>query len=191
MAGMTLDEAQKLAVERAIKEWESPHSRQFYAQTGLGWDDAKEYCGAFAATCWKDLHPKLRKHLFSSTDRLYLFGNYLTDANLWPHRTICAVPIRTYHQQHGGVRMFSTDGQVAQPGDVCIVRKVAKHHGGHITICVATSDAGVETISGNGLGIRHNGTTGGGVVKNLYKHEQILYVYRPCLVDLDPSVAYV
>lgn len=175
-------------VELAEIEWNKPHQPKWYASNGLGWASADLWCGAFVAYCWKSIHPRLRKDLFASTYRLWLYGQYQADSNLWKPTMANGINIRYYNQTHGGLRLFAKDFRCAIPGDICIVGQ--GKYGSHITLVVNRTDAGLETISGNGLGIRINGSLGPGVVKNLYKPEQVRFIIRPSVADLDCTVVY-
>ena len=209
--------AAAVAVGRAEAEWKAwpalgkmgqPTIRDGYITASggtLGRTSRANWCGWFAAFCWLSVHPTLRKHLVASTYRLFLFGSYGADKNLWPPDAIQGTGPRgekttkRYHISTGKQRKWTKGvgcGAVdILPGDILCVRsgKDEDPNGGHVVLAVEPCGLGqthVATISGNGQGARADSSVGGGVVRNDYSREDIRQIIRLSAHDLNPELTY-
>lgn len=137
-----------------------------YIQDWLGWkswiktypgDGAFAWCGAFAAFCYGNLKPEIRKKWMASTYRLSEYG-------------------RTNPR-----RLVKFDDVL--PGDIVTVG--GGNYGSHITIAVGWDKAKsmLVTVSGNGGGRLPNGEWGEGVVMTLYPRSELRAAYRPIKED--------
>lgn len=171
-----------------------------YRMGGVGWL-APEWCGAFAAYCWRAAG--LRQdtaRLFASTYKLVdLFGHYRRDTNIpYPDVVHChgkVYPLRDWHELHGGLRVCVRGGVPlpdVQPGDVATVG--VGRRGSHIVLIesVLQDGSGVRTISGNGAGwwpgvdgLPDKTKKRYGVVMTDYLWGQVRWLMRPAPADLD------
>ena len=156
-----------------------------------------EWCGAFAAYCWPEIHPLIRRSLWPSTYRLALFGDYRADRNIiplhWARVGDRVAEARIVHASAGSSRCRWT-GEGArtaalQPGDVVCVDGKGPW-GRHVALVVEPSapEAEVITISGNGSGLWPRHKRGSGVVKYAYSRPRIWQALRPSAIDMDPAV---
>lgn len=186
---MTLEEAARLALERAELEWRIWTAERTLVYLSEGVLDQRsslgsyQWCGAFAAFCWQEVHPELRKRLWPSVYRLLVYADYGVDRNLWPASLAARFP----RIEPPRVLVDVRDGNRAEirPGDICLVG-VSKPR--HITLASSIEDVGLHTISGNGLGLLAGGGRGRGVVKNLVPWPQVWYAIRPASADLQVMV---
>lgn len=181
-----MDDAARMAVERAQEEWKCWRLSRILDYMRLGVLDNRtalgnyQWCGAFAAYCWQDVHPEIRKHLWPSVYRLLLYANYGIDKNLWPAEMAARFPRTEPPRVLIDVRLIS-DRKLIRPGDVCLVGSGEPHH---IAIATIVADGFLHTISGNGLGLLASNMRGRGVAKNLYPWPQVWYAIRPAPGDL-------
>lgn len=195
------------AVERALAMWkldiydpkttddtlEAVRSKQYIddmIRSGLGWtweqpyagDGDFQWCGAFAAACWIDVKPELRKLYFSSTFRLDRYASYrpaFGEKNEGSGR-LCAQ-----------LDMSSTAATLPfepRAGDILLVG--TKGYGSHI--CLVESfdpETGLfNTIEGNGNGKGPNGELQHGVIRRRQRLGVSFYcarrLIRPSVDDL-------
>lgn len=157
------------------------------------------WCGWFLSAAYPEMHGKLRVALLPSTYRLSLMGHYRIDPNLWKSNdckgkdgVLTTVP--AMHESKKAKRKAAIEGQIEKfavnAGDVICTGDGAT--GAHINIAILSSAPGepVKCVSGNGWGLRFDGSTGGGIVTNEYERKQIKAIYRFSTVDFDQSVWY-
>jgi hypothetical protein len=209
---MLLEEAGRRVVEIAKNEWMRPVGNSafykpqvdIYRLEGVGWL-AKEWCGAFAAWCWRKvgLHSKVAPLWASDYKLANLYGRYGHDTNIpYPDCILedgKRIPLVEYHKNHGGPRLVLPGRKPSdvQPGDVVLVGS-KKPLGGHITLAVELLPTGVRTLSGNGGGwwpVQETGepdkkTARYGVVMQDYTWAQIALVVRPAPADIDSPLLY-
>ena len=158
------------------------------------------WCGAWMAWAFRHtLHPEIRQHLCPSTYRLSVAGRYTTDLGIgWPYPYVrrpgeAAERITDYHVGHGGLRRWWQGAGPAtgvQPGDVALVGGPAGGSGRHIVLVVEVREGEVEALSGNGWGVRSDGSTGSGVVRSVHPVVELRRVLRWALADHDGSLIY-
>lgn len=187
--------------------WDFSRSRidaMIRGSKGLGWsrcsalvkayrrDGDFEWCGAFAAACWREagLDPVLAEVYWSSTYRLdrYAQGKlaFGSPRELALRKRLPATgrsylafgPDTTYED----VETFGGDG--ARAGDVLIVN--GSGYGQHITLVErwAPELGAFITYEGNATGKGPDGTTYQGVVRQVRKFADCRRLIRPALTDL-------
>lgn len=201
---------------RADAEWrawptltkkQQTEARAKYIREGAGDAPGPGYlwCGAFAAWCHMAVHRTLRFALIQSTVRLWVMGSYGTDKNLWPSDGVrlpdgTVTTARNLHSSTGKLRVWHHGAACLTaeilPGDILCVRNSKTKDpaaGGHVVLAVEPcppGQAAVATISGNGGGLRADGTAGGGVVRNDYARTKIRQILRLSEWDFDPTLTY-
>lgn len=142
-----------------------------YIQKGIGWtweppyrgDGTFEWCGAFAAECWRGVKPELRKLYFASTYRLDRYARYQSafgEKNEGTGRKILELDESTK------VSYFLSRWTV-EKGDILLIG--SKGYGQHICL-VESFDRGAgvfHTIEGNGTGDGPQGERQQGVVRGM------------------------
>jgi hypothetical protein len=155
----------------------------------------REWCGFFAAKCWREagIDPKWLAPFFASTLRLASWCSYRAWGN-YKNPT-----------PHAGVqrRLVAKCGRDTKPenmpfdvreGDIVIVGDGSPAEGEHITIALGgvTSKRTIMTVSGNGGGNGPDGKNREGIVLREYSiggtGRIVLWVYRPAPGDLEPVV---
>ena len=178
--------ARSLEVINAILEaagwkWAGPY---------LG-NGSPQWCGLFAATCWRKagIDPRWLATFWASTLRLSYWFRY----KAWNGSSAGKDTGRMWLAVTPGMtpdRLVMPDGSRPQRGDIVVVGDGNPVEGDHITVLVGFDAAtGVfHTISGNGVGIGPDGKRREGIVKTDYRAEQkgyrVLYVYRPGSGDM-------
>ncbi len=164
------------------------------------------WCGAFAAAAWRSvgLHPTLAKHLFPSTYRLALFGQYRTDRRLWPSDrvTLPGGERLSLRDLHAGAPRYcevvppgARPRLPLRPGDVCCVGAVdGPWWGSHVVLVdslTALAQDSFLTLEGNGVGELGAGLGRcEGVVRNSRSLASVRLHLRPSPWDLVPELAY-
>jgi hypothetical protein len=134
---------------------------------GLGWtwepyyagDGRFEWCGAFAAHCWRTVRPELRKTYFASTYRLDRYARYQSvngEKNKGTGRLIAEL------DEHSKSLPFEP-----RTGDILLIGPAGSGYGKHICL-VESFDAATgtfHTIEGNGNGLGPDGKKRQGVVR--------------------------
>lgn len=138
-----------------------------YIRVGLGWtwespyagDGDFEWCGAFAAYCWRGIRPALRKTYFASTyrlDRYARYGSVNGEKNRGSGRLLAEF------DENSTALPF-----VPRAGDILLIGPPGSGYGKHITL-VESFDAEhgtFATIEGNGTGRGPDGKQRQGVVR--------------------------
>lgn len=172
------------------------------ARAGLGWarcstlrreyrrDGDYEWCGAFAATCWRaaGLDPELARVYWSSTYRLDRYGS---------RRIAFGSPgeLRLRKRLPGDGRGFfrmtpemtSEDVERWGPraGDVLLVDTVGGwSYGHHVTLVERVEGATAYTVEGNATGTGPDGTIYQGVIRRTRDMSTWRRFIRPALGDL-------
>lgn len=178
----TLDNAGQLAILRAQEQWargiwdprrseQGPGAKwarneiDGYIRHGLGWtweppyagDGDFEWCGAFAAWCWRGVRPALRKTYFASTyrlDRYARYGSVNGEKNRGTGRLLADLDERSTSLPFE-----------PRAGDILLIGPAGSGYGKHI--CLVESYAGgvFKTIEGNGTGVAPTGQRWQGVVR--------------------------
>lgn len=177
-----------------------------------------EWCTAFAfgwcqlgdaAAGVPELDPEIREHLAPSTVRLWIYGSYGYDANLWPHRTLSVggappAPIRSVHAKMGSLRVIQTPKATGlltwdpQPGDIATVRptygddKKTRPWGGHGFLIESYDPIKktVATYEGNAGGRGPKGPIRDGVVRNIRPVSTLMMIIRPSACDYLPGLRW-
>lgn len=216
-----------LALSRALGEWQGHviddpahhptitryleavlERRPYPARNAKG--EPYQWCGAFVAFCLGDLHPELRRRLFPSTVRLFVFGMYSFDPNLWPLRRVLhpggdLESIVKWHQRTGSLRLCQVlrgSGRLRwepRPGDIGTVRPTHTRDGkrtpwgGHVLLVESFDPKSgiVRTFEGNAGGEGPRGRIRDGVVRNARAITQFEMLIRPSERDFDQDVRYV
>lgn len=169
------------ALARALEQWTAQIDEKNGKATidayirsadGLGWtweppyvrNGQFQWCGAFAAWCWVNVKPELRKEHFASTYRL----------RRWARGTGRYVEPRAL-----------------EVGDVAIVGAASgKKWGDHVVIVESIEAEQIRTVEGNAIGLAPNGATWEGVIKtarpfvtNSTKVKRVMYGVRPLAED--------
>lgn len=192
-----LERAGAKAIERALSMWaldiydpelgddsiEGQQSRHFITdmiRSGLGWtwetaydgDGDFEWCGAFAAACWIDIKPELRKLYFSSTYRLDRYASYRSyngENNVGKGR-------KWQEPEDGGFAWAPRAGDIALVGH--------KSYGHHIVLVEKYEDGRIFTVEGNATGEGPNGERQQGVVRRRRPLSTVRRIIRPSVEDL-------
>jgi hypothetical protein len=137
-------------------------------ERGLGWtwepevyagDGTFEWCGAFAAACWRDVKPELRKLYFASTYRLDRYASYqpaFGEENVGKGRLYGKL------DEHTTRLPF-----VPRAGDILTIGPAGSGYGKHICLVEYFDDEKLmfHTIEGNGTGLGPKGERQQGVVR--------------------------
>lgn len=144
-----------------------------------------EWCGIFAAACWRvaGIKPELLATWFASTYRLFAWAHYRSfnsKANPKPPSGPYRVAVKLT-----GLR---ADQVNTRAGDVLVVGDGSPEYGDHITIVKSYADGVFATISGNGGGVGPDGKHREGVVARDFQLTgtgyRALWLYRPAVGDL-------
>lgn len=136
-------------------------------KVGLGWtweppyagDGSFEWCGAFAAFCWRAIRPELRRTYFASTYRLDRYARYQSvngEKNKGSGRLIAEL------DEHSTSLHWEP-----RAGDILLIGPAGSGYGKHICL-VESFDAATgtfHTIEGNGAGEGPDGKKRQGVVR--------------------------
>jgi hypothetical protein len=153
----------------------------------------REWCGFFAAACWRaaGMDPKWLAPFFASTLRLGSWVRY-RDWNKYKNPAPpTGAPRRLVAKLDRESSVDSLPFAVRE-GDIVIVGDGSPAEGEHITIALGgvTSRRTILTVSGNGGGNGPDGKSREGVVLREYAiggtGRIVLWVYRPAPSDLEP-----
>jgi len=136
-----------------------------YIRLGLGWtweppyvgDGDFEWCGAFAAYCWRGIKPALRKTYFASTyrlDRYARYGSVNGEKNRGTGRRLAEL------DEHSTALPWEP-----RAGDILTIGPAGSGYGKHICLVESYTDGVFKTIEGNGVGLAPNGHRWQGVVR--------------------------
>ncbi len=151
----------------------------------------REWCGFFAAKCWREagMDPRWLAAFLAGTLRLVSWGGYRS----WRHYKNPppkAGDPRRLVAKLGRASLPADLPFVVREGDIVVVGDGTPAEGEHITIALGgvTAAGGIMTVSGNGGGNGPDGKHREGIVIREYKiggpGRVVLYVYRPALTDI-------
>lgn len=177
-----------------------------------------QWCGAYVAYCYSGhedaigIHPLLRR-LFASTYKLYLYGHYRSDENIWKTNYVSLTGkemlVKDWHSLHSSRRMiqfpardgFSWD---PQPGDIATVNASKRGPWGkHIVLVEGYEPVSdglpgfLSTFEGNGIGYSPEENSDEklikweGVVRNERSLDSVQMVVRPSLLDFKHDTNFV
>lgn len=205
-----LARAGELAIEEAERLWlldvydppksdkspQADHSRavisEIVASAGWSWatpyagNHATEWCGMFAARCWRTagLDPRWLATFWASTLRMAKWFRYAK----WNETSAGTKPKTGGRMFMRGTDAEFPNGTQPRAGDIVVVGDGIPGQGDHITLLVGREGNVWRTISGNGGGIGPDGKRREGIVKASYRATgtgyRVLWVYRPGLDDL-------
>jgi len=169
---------------------------------GLGWsrcsalvkayrhDGDYEWCGAFAARCWRaaGLDPALARVYWSSTYRLDRYGSrrvaFWTPGELALRRRLKGEG-RAYLQVRPETTLEDVERWGPRAGDVLLVDTVGGwSYGHHVTIVERVEGATAYTYEGNATGRAPDGSTIQGVVRQARPMSTWRRFIRPDAADL-------
>lgn len=160
-------------------DWEVPYAG----------DGAVEWCGIFAAACWRSagIDERWLPQFFPSTMRLNAWARY---QNWNEHKN--PAPTNGDRRMYAPIAANATGLPfVPRAGDIVIVGDGSPWCGDHITLCERYSPATrtVTTLSGNGGGVGPNGDRRQGVSRADFKvgassGYRVMFVIRPAFGDL-------
>lgn len=144
--------------------------------TGAGWiwevpfkgvDQGPEWCGLFAAKCWRaaGIDPKWLATYFASTYRLDLWGRYESFDPKHPNpRPTDGSPLRMMAVLNQASSSLPFE---PMPGDILMIGGGTPAMGNHITVVESYDAVGkvFTTISGNGAGTGPDGKHRTGIVR--------------------------
>jgi hypothetical protein len=147
-----------------------------------------EWCGIFAAKCWREagLDPALLATWFPSTYRLHAWAHYNPFDDKHPNRKPATGPYRLAVKLTG----LKPEQVDAQAGDIVVVGDGSPEHGDHITVLEGFDKTRglFSTVSGNGGGAGPDGKHREGVVVRDFPLAgtgyRAMWLYRPALSDL-------
>jgi hypothetical protein len=161
-------------------------------QSGLGWtwepaytgDGDFEWCGAFAAHCWRaaGLNAEARKTYFASTYRLDRWARGQS-VNGKPNKKPADRLLAEIDENSTALPWEP------RAGDILLIGPAGSGYGKHICLVESYADGVFRTIEGNGTGLAPNGKRWQGVVRAERKlggegwHARRLI--RPSAEDLD------
>lgn len=143
----------------------SKHAIDTFIHEGLGWtweppyagDGSFEWCGAFAAFCWRGIKPELRKTYFASTYRLDRYARYQSvggEKNNGAGRLIAELDERS-----------TSLPWAPRAGDILTIGPAGSGYGKHICLVESYDGRVFKTIEGNGTGLGPDGKRRQGVVR--------------------------
>lgn len=145
-----------------------------------------QWCGLFAAKCWRvaGIDPRWLATFWASTLRLASWVRY----RKWNSTSAGVKPELGGRMFMRGTDAAFPDGSQPRAGDVVIVGNGTPAEGDHITLLVSREGDVWHTISGNGGGLGPDGRRREGIVKTDYRVDgkgyRVLWVMRPGLADL-------
>lgn len=169
---------------------------------GLGWsrcspllreyrrDGDYEWCGAFAAACWRaaGLDPELARMYWSSTYRLDRYGSrrvaFWTPGELRLRKRLTGEG-RAYLRVGPETTLEEVERWGPRAGDILLVDTVGGwSYGHHVTIVERMDGVLAHTVEGNATGTGPDGSTYQGVIRRTRDLSTWRRFIRPALLDL-------